>query len=181
MPPPSLESLSFPQTGLESVADPGKGPGVPAPLIFRPKLRPEGLKKVFWRPASPYLKVWMTTPPPFNVKGWIRNWECLIKTTLDLIWTDFCKDGFDRCGHVWAQIILFANSWNSPQWTVVAKSVMLNVPWNYWWQCYCFNVGNPEHCELFGISSSYWKHSIFPKKSRNKFSSYQRPSACSLW
>ena len=36
-----------------------------APLIFRPKWGPEGRKKFFCRPPSPpYLRVWMTAPPP---------------------------------------------------------------------------------------------------------------------
>ena len=40
------------------MADPEEGPGVPAPppLFFRP---------IFWETGpSPYLRVWMTTPPP---------------------------------------------------------------------------------------------------------------------
>ena len=46
------------------LADLGEGPGGPAPLIFRPNLTPKGPKKVFWSPP-PYLRVWMTPPPPF--------------------------------------------------------------------------------------------------------------------
>ena len=44
-----------------TVGDPGKGPGGPPPY-FLTKLRPEGRKKVFWRPPPPplYLRVWMT-------------------------------------------------------------------------------------------------------------------------
>ena len=39
-----------------AVVDPGEVPS----LIFRPNR-----KKIFWRlPPSPYLRVWMTPPPP---------------------------------------------------------------------------------------------------------------------
>ena len=43
----------------------GKGPGGPPPsLIFRPNWRPKGWKKVFETTPPPYLRVWMTAPPP---------------------------------------------------------------------------------------------------------------------
>ena len=44
-------------------ADPGEGPGGPAPSYFYTKLRPEGPKTFFWRLPPPYLRVWMTGPP----------------------------------------------------------------------------------------------------------------------
>ena len=47
------------------VADPGEGPGEHAPPYFSTKMRPEGPKNCFWRQsAPPYLRVWMTDPPP---------------------------------------------------------------------------------------------------------------------
>ena len=50
----------------KSVADPGEGPGGPGPPYFYTKLRPDGPKKIFLRlsPPPPYLRIWMTTPPP---------------------------------------------------------------------------------------------------------------------
>ena len=33
----------------------------------------------------------MTLPPTPELKVWIRNWECLIKPTLDLILIDFLR------------------------------------------------------------------------------------------
>ena len=45
----------------------GKGPGgPPPPLIFRPNWRPKGWKKVFETAPPPYLRVWMTRPPPLS-------------------------------------------------------------------------------------------------------------------
>ena len=43
------------------------GGGGPAPAYFSTKMRPEGPKKKFWEtgpPLIPYLRVWMTVPPP---------------------------------------------------------------------------------------------------------------------
>ena len=42
----------------------GGGGGGPAPRYFLTKLRPKGLKKLFFEtaPPSPYLRVWMTRP-----------------------------------------------------------------------------------------------------------------------
>ena len=43
----------FPITlNMTSVADPGEGPGGPAPPYFYTKLRPEGPRKNFWDPPS---------------------------------------------------------------------------------------------------------------------------------
>ena len=42
----------------------GRGPAPPPPLIFRPKWGPKGPKKIFGRRPLPYLRVWMTPPPP---------------------------------------------------------------------------------------------------------------------
>ena len=50
------------------------------PLIFRPNWGPKGRKNVFWRPGPPlskglddrlppYLRVWMTAPPPTSSQG----------------------------------------------------------------------------------------------------------------
>ena len=51
-----------------TVADLGEGPGGAPPLFsfyFKTKLRPEGLEKIFLETAPPpYLRVWMTSPPP---------------------------------------------------------------------------------------------------------------------
>ena len=58
--------------GNFAVTDPGEGPGGPAPPYFRTKLRPDGPKKFFWRPAPPpppYLRVWMTAPLPILSQG----------------------------------------------------------------------------------------------------------------
>ena len=60
------------------VADPGEGAGGGGgrrPPYFWTKLRPEGPeKKNFWRPVSPYLRVWMTAPAPYPyLKVWIRH------------------------------------------------------------------------------------------------------------
>ena len=47
------------ETIIIPVVDPGE-----CPPYFWTKLRPEGLKKIFWgRPLHPYLRVWMTAPP----------------------------------------------------------------------------------------------------------------------
>ena len=50
-----------------AVADLGEVPGEPDPHpYFWTKLRPEGPKKIFWRPPPPlppYLRVWMTGLP----------------------------------------------------------------------------------------------------------------------
>ena len=49
----------------KTVADPGEGPRGPRHPHFRTKVRPEGLKKYFWETGrSPYLRVWITPPPP---------------------------------------------------------------------------------------------------------------------
>ena len=53
----SLQSFSF---------IPGAGPGGPPPPIFRPSWGLKGRKKVFWRPDPPYLRIWMTAPPPWS-------------------------------------------------------------------------------------------------------------------
>ena len=92
MPPTPLESLSFLQKGLESVADPGEGPGGRLPLICRPNRGPKGGKH-FLGDQPPLSKGLddHPPPPPSNLQVWIRNWECLIKTTLDLIWIDFLR------------------------------------------------------------------------------------------
>ena len=48
------------------VADPGEGPGEPAPsppLIFRPNWCPKGRKNSVWDRAAPFLRVWMTGAP----------------------------------------------------------------------------------------------------------------------
>ena len=50
-----------------SVVDPGKGPGGPTPLTFGPICGPKGREKNFFRPPHPpYLRVWMTSPPPLS-------------------------------------------------------------------------------------------------------------------
>ena len=43
----------------------GEGPGGPglSPTYFKTKLRPEGSKKIFLE-TGPYLRIWMTRPPP---------------------------------------------------------------------------------------------------------------------
>ena len=43
-----------------------RGGGLGArPTYFKSKLRPEGPNKIFWRPPPPpFLRVWMTGPPP---------------------------------------------------------------------------------------------------------------------
>ena len=48
-----------------SVAEPGKVPGSPPPLIFRPNWGPEGPKKSFWR-SPPFISGfgWLPPPPP---------------------------------------------------------------------------------------------------------------------
>ena len=59
-----------------TVGDPGKGPGGPPPY-FLTKLRPEGRKKVFWRPP----------PPPFiSGSGW-PGYTVVPKTFVRLIST----------------------------------------------------------------------------------------------
>ena len=51
-----------------------EGPGGPAPLIFRPKWGPKGVKKFFWRPPPPPLisgSGWPPhTPPPPSPLIW---------------------------------------------------------------------------------------------------------------
>ena len=78
---------------ITSVADPGEGPGGPAPLIFRPKWGPMGGKKFFSRPAPRYLRVWMTgrPPPPSYLKVWIRHWTSL---PADVLWGSFVTHSF---------------------------------------------------------------------------------------
>ena len=48
-----------------SDAEPGKGPGGPPLLIFRPKWGPKGRKNFLGdrSPPPPNLRVWMTAPP----------------------------------------------------------------------------------------------------------------------
>ena len=43
---------------------PSPPPQPSSPLIFRPNRGPKSRKDCFWRPRSPYLRVWMTSPPP---------------------------------------------------------------------------------------------------------------------
>ena len=56
----------------------GRGPGIPGPsLIFGSKWGPKGGKTCFfWGHPSPYLRVWMTPPPPppSYLKVWVRDW-----------------------------------------------------------------------------------------------------------
>ena len=47
-----------------SVAHPGKAPGGPVPLIFRPKWGPKGRKNVFVDRPSPFSKGLDYSPPP---------------------------------------------------------------------------------------------------------------------
>ena len=48
----------------KTVEDPGEAPPPPH-LIFRTKWGPKGPKIFFWdRAPPPYLRVWMTAPPP---------------------------------------------------------------------------------------------------------------------
>ena len=48
-----------------SEADPGTGPGGPGPpRFFWTKLRPERAKKKTKTAPPPYVRVWMTAPPP---------------------------------------------------------------------------------------------------------------------
>ena len=48
----------------KSVADPGEGPGGPAPPYVGTKLRPQGPKKFCWETAPPiYLRIWIIEPP----------------------------------------------------------------------------------------------------------------------
>ena len=69
----SFGSISFPFPMTVAVADGGaRGGPVPPPIIFRSNWGPKGQKIVFWSPP-PYLRVWMTTPPPRPyLKVWIR-------------------------------------------------------------------------------------------------------------
>ena len=61
---PSIDNwYPFHIPSLEPVADPGEGPG-PPPLIPRPNWGPEGPKNFGEGPVPPYLRVWMTGPPP---------------------------------------------------------------------------------------------------------------------
>ena len=50
----------------------GRGPGPPPPplLIFRANWGLQGGKKCFLRPGPPYLRVWMTAPPPPFPSPW---------------------------------------------------------------------------------------------------------------
>ena len=79
-----------PQRGVlnsRPVADPGEGPGGPGPpLIFTPNWGPKGGKKFFWDRAPPFVRVWMTGPPPPSPLIWrsgsatedyrlLRDWE----------------------------------------------------------------------------------------------------------
>ena len=53
----------------KTVADQGEPPPPPPPCphIFRPKWGPKGPKYFFWdRAPPPYLRVWMTAPPPLS-------------------------------------------------------------------------------------------------------------------
>ena len=40
--------------------------GPELPPYFSTKMMPEGLKKHLWRLAPPYLRIWMTAPPPLS-------------------------------------------------------------------------------------------------------------------
>ena len=48
-----------------------------SPLIFRPKWSPKDRKNFFWGWTPPYLRVWMTVPPPRYLKVWIRHWTVI--------------------------------------------------------------------------------------------------------
>ena len=58
--------LSLKRGSLVTVADPGEGLGRPPPNFYT-KLRPKGPKKFWGVTAPPYLRVWMTTPPPPSI------------------------------------------------------------------------------------------------------------------
>ena len=48
-----------------AVADPGEGPwGPELPPYFSTKMMPEGPKKKIVETGPPYLRIWMTAPPP---------------------------------------------------------------------------------------------------------------------
>ena len=50
-----------------AVADPGEGPwGPELPPYFSTKKMPEGPKKTFVETGPPYLRIWMTAPPPLS-------------------------------------------------------------------------------------------------------------------
>ena len=63
---------------LHPVAAPGEGntPPPPPTLSFLDQTEARRAEKVFWRPALPYLGLWMTGPtplPPPYLKVWIRT------------------------------------------------------------------------------------------------------------
>ena len=52
------------------MADPGEGPGGPAPPpLFLDQTEARGAEKIFFGDPPPYLRVWMTPPPPFFSEG----------------------------------------------------------------------------------------------------------------
>ena len=82
----------------KSVADPGEGPGGPGPPYFYTKLRPDGPKKIFLRLSPPpYLRIWMTTPPPLfqgqNHRSfmWTEALSCMVlvpqQMLTGIVWT----------------------------------------------------------------------------------------------
>ena len=70
--------MSIRLNSKKPVADPGEGPGGPAPPYFSTKMRPEGPNKIFWGTGPPPLSEGLDDRPPHPpsyLKIWIRHWK----------------------------------------------------------------------------------------------------------
>ena len=76
---------------MDSVADPGKGPGgTSLPLFLDQNEARRAEKNFFLRPGPPppYLRVWMSTPASY-LKAWIRHWDFLFPSVFDFMYCYF--------------------------------------------------------------------------------------------
>ena len=89
-----------------SVADPGEGPGGPAPLISRLNWGSKGRKLFLETPPPPrlYLRVWMTAPSPY-LKVWIRHGTGNIALLISVM--------FPPCGDMLIYFSMYATRFRS--------------------------------------------------------------------
>ena len=80
----------------KSVADPGEGPGGPAPPLCLDQTAAPRAKKIFLGDGPPlYLRVWITEPPPPYLKVWIQHYKSYYFLCLALRLT--CKKLKNNC------------------------------------------------------------------------------------
>ena len=71
---PRLKRISQCEWTLYTLADPGEGPGTPAPLVFR----------LNWGPRSRKIFFWDRPPPPPFLEVWMRHWYKHMTLSLSL-------------------------------------------------------------------------------------------------